>query len=71
MAEEMDGKCELEWIPAEFIMKTCEMCGGPYSINGNPVYPNEKSDYILVAKGYEKLRVDNNTDTDQNGRGKR
>ena len=71
IAEEMNGKCELVWVPAEFVMRTCDMCGGPYTINGSPQYPNVESDYILVAKGYEKLRVDNNTDTNLKGIGQR
>ena len=71
MAEEMNNRCELIWVPAEFVMRTCDMCGGPYTINGSPQYPNVESDYILVAKGYEKLRVDNNTDTNLKGIGQR
>ena len=57
MEEEMHGKCALKWIPAEFVMRTCDMCGGPYTSYGYSYYPQDKSDFILVAKGYEILRV--------------
>ncbi len=57
MEEEMHGKCALKWIPADFVMRTCDMCGGPYTSYGYAYYPQDKSDYVLVAKGYEILRV--------------
>ena len=57
MEEEMLGKCALKWIPAEFVMRTRDMCGGPYTSYGYTYYPQDKSDYVLVAKGYEILRV--------------
>ncbi len=58
MEEEMLGKCALKWVPAEFVMRTVDMCGGPYGIYDECYrYPQDKSDCILVAKGYDFLRA--------------